>query len=198
MVGRRIIAWGFVGAVSLVGAGLGLAGAQTEGAGTEPAEGGSASVERRAASTPQEMIDEGEVIVSDGRHLGDRIDDMVDDARTAHDIIRVTCLGEKSVQVNGSVESAEQRLEGLRDAVQDRDADRSEHEYTLLVVLRDKFDVLEREAVQCAGQDVYETGTTVVTTSIDPGTPDENGSQVPPVLVPPPVIVVPPPASASM
>lgn len=195
MVGRRIIAWGFVGAVSLAGAGLGLAGAQTD---ADTAEGGSARVERRAASTPQEMIDEGEVIVSDGRHLEGRIDEMVDDARTAHDIIRVTCLGEKSVQVHGNVESAEQRLSGLRDAVQANDADRREHEYTLLVVLRDKFDVLEREAVQCAGQDIYETGTTTVTTTIDPNTPDENGSTVPPVLLPPPIIVVPPPASASM
>ena len=52
--------------------------------------------------------------------------------------------------------------------------------------------MLEQEANQCVGQELYETGLTRVTTEIDPSLiPDEDPSLIP--VVAPPALPAPPP-----
>ena len=144
------------------------------------------------------MLDSGQVVVTDGRNLQGRIQEMVDESRSAHDIIRVTCLNEKLVQVQGTIESAEDRVTNLQAAQRENDVERARHESTLVGVLREKLDVLERQAAQCTGQDVYETGSTTVTIEVDPNNPEEASYLVPALPFVNQIPVVPSPASATM
>jgi hypothetical protein len=176
----------------------GLALAQDEGEDLPPAEEDSeVDVRRRADLSPQEQITESERIETRGTQLSRRVQTMLDEARRERDIIRVTCLNDKLTQINANLRTLTERMTSLREAVDGQDADRRNHEFTVVTVLGQKFDVLEREANQCLGQDIFETGATRITTTIDPGVPFEDPTIVP---APPdlPVPFIPPPASPAI
>ena len=153
-----------------------------------------ADVERRANLSGPEQLAESERIGVRASQTSRRVQQMLDEARRERDIIRVTCLNDKSTQINANVGAIETRSESLRQAVQTDDEGWRNHEFTVLTVLAQKVRTLEQEANQCIGQDIFETGTTRVETSIDPSTPDEDASSVPsfPDI---PVPYIPPPAS---
>jgi len=144
-------------------------------------------------SGPDQLI-EGERISAHGTTVSQRVDSMLEEARRERDIIRVTCLNDKLTQLNANLTIAEQRLSSLRQALSAQDSDSADHEFTVMTVLGQKFNVLEQEANQCIGQDIFETGTTQNSTSIDPNAPDED-----PTVIPDPPIVevpfIPPPLS---
>jgi hypothetical protein len=104
-------------------------------------------------------------IVDQGTQLSTRVGKMLDDARQEGDIIRLTCLNDKLTEVNAVLRNTQTRAGSLGDAVS---ADARNHEFTVLTVLGQKFKVLEQEANQCVGQDLYEAGATKVVTEINP------------------------------
>ncbi len=187
-------------AFALATGGLGFAVAQTdEPAPTEqtsPAE-GELDVQRRANLTPEQQLQEAQQVQQRGTDLSRRVSVMLDEARQERDIIRVTCVNDKLTQVNANLRTVELRLTNLQDAIAAQDASRRNHEFTVIAVLGQKFVVLDREAAQCIGQDIFETGSTRVITEIDPNNPDDD-----PTVLPDPVEIVipfiPPPASGAI
>jgi len=176
-------------AVLLAGSGIALAQDRSEDA--------SADVEQRANLSGDEQLAEAERIGARANQTSRRVQQMLDEARRERDILRVTCLNDKLTQINANVRTATTRAESLREAVQMNDDGRRDHEFTVLTVLGQKFRTLEQEANQCIGQDIFDTGTTRVETSIDPATPEEDASAVvsyPELAVP----FIPPPASVAM
>ncbi len=143
-------------------------------------------------STP-DKIAQGEKIVKRGSALAERITKMLDAARRDKDIMRANCLNRKLTEVNANVRNAEGRLTALRDAAKGNDEARTNHEFTVLSVIAQKFDSADQEASQCIGQDVYESGASQVITTIDPNTTDQNPATVPPPPPAPPSVTVPPP-----
>ncbi|MEY4581710.1 MAG: hypothetical protein RL701_6413 [Pseudomonadota bacterium] len=127
---------------------------------------GSVRTTSRAAipSSPQEQVASAETMVSRGGVLSQRVTQMLDDARREADVIRVTCLNDKLTQINANLRTAQSRLASLQKTV---DLDQRNHEMTVLTVLGQKLQVLDQEANQCVGQDLYETGATKVVTDID-------------------------------
>lgn len=182
-------------AFALATAGLGFAVAQT-GDRAEPAE-GEVSVERTAALTPDQQVAEAQRIQQRAIDLSRRVSVMLDEARQERDIIRVTCINDKLTQVNANLRTVELRVVNLQDAIAAQDTGRRNHEFTVIAVLGQKFVVLDREAAQCIGQDLYETGSTRVTTEIDPNNPDENPTVLPDP-VEPVIPFIPPPRSGSV
>ncbi len=184
---------------------FGEASAQDGVAGTEGTAGVDAStdeeaevdVRKRADLSSDEQLQEAESIVRRGAQISRRVAAMLDQSRRERDIIRVTCLDDKLTQVNANLRTSEQRVKSLRDASAANDANRRKHEYTVITVLGQKFNVLEQEANQCVGQDLFDTGATRVTTDIDPDTPNEDPSTTP-EPPPPPVPFIPPPASPAV
>ncbi|QQR89237.1 MAG: hypothetical protein IPJ88_13630 [Myxococcales bacterium] len=146
------------------------------------------------AATDNSAINQGNQVVSQGQSLARRIANMLDEARREGDVIRATCLDDKLTQANVNTRNAEQRLSALQEAVSTQDNERQKHELTVLSVLSSKLGVLDQEAAQCLGQDLFETGETKVVTTIDPNTPQENSSIAPPPSMPV-VPAVPPPSS---
>ncbi len=170
-------------ALIVFGGGLGFAVAQNEDEGTmeDAPEGGEMDVRQRADLTPEEQLEQARVIYARGEDLSRRVQSMLDEARQERDIIRVTCINDKLTQVNANLRTAEQRISQLEDAIAAEDSGRRNHEFTVIIVLGQKFVVLDREAVQCIGNEIYETGATRVITEIDPGAPVENPSAIPPM-----------------
>jgi len=185
----------FVLALVAGGLGLGAAIAQDQNAQQGEGEGeGEVAVRRRANLTGPEQIAEADRINTRGTQISRRIAQMLDEARRERDIIRITCLNDKLTQVNANLRTVEERFGNLREAVQANDGGRRSHEFTVITVLGQKFNVLEQEANQCIGQDIYETGATRITTIVEPGEPEENPAvtpEMPPIGVPP----IPPPMS---
>lgn len=139
----------------------------------------STGVTRRADLTPEEQISEAERIQTDSRALSQRVMSMLDEARREGDVVRVTCLDDKLTQINAHGRTLGDRIESLQEATTTADGDRRNHEFTVISVLGQNFSQLERDANECIGQSMFETGTTRVVTEIDPNTPTDDVSLVP-------------------
>jgi len=179
--------------VAVAGA-LGGAVAQTPGpSDAEPTTG---PVQERAALSAEEQTEQARTVKRRAVAIRDRFMQMLDTARQERDIIRVTCLNDKLTQVNANIETLERRIEALQSASERQDESARNHEYTVVVVLDQKFQVLEQEANQCVGQDLFETGATRVVTEVE-----ENTTSIDPSLVEVPDTdssnYIPPPASAA-
>jgi hypothetical protein len=132
--------------------------------------------------SPAEQMSAADTIVSRGTGLSQRVTQMLDDARREADVIRVTCLNDKLTQINANLRTAQSRYASLQRTV---DADQRKHELTVLSVLGQKLQVLDQEANQCVGQDLYETGPTKITTEIDTSLlPFENDPTNPTITTP--------------
>jgi hypothetical protein len=143
--------------------------------------------------TKDQMEQAGLAIVKRGTVLSKSVSKLLNDARKENDIIKVTCLNNKLTQINANLRNAQRRLSTLRGAV---DTDQANHEFIVLKVVNGKLETLEKEAAQCVGQDLFETGSTKVVTEIDTSQlPFENNPSIPPVVLPPTLPTLPPPAS---
>lgn len=132
--------------------------------------------------TPADQQATAETIVQRAARLSERLSQLLDEARREADMIRVTCLNDKLTQANANLRTAQNRLASLQKAT---DQEQRNHEFTVLSVLGQKFQVLEQQANQCVGQDMYETGPTKVVTEIDTSLlPFENDPGSPPMMLP--------------
>ena len=129
-------------------------------------------VRRASDMTAADQVAEAQRILGNGQSLSVRVQGMLDQSRREGDVLRVTCLDDKLTQVNAHVRTLGDRVEALEEAVRLADEARRNHEYTVIIVLGQNLVVLDRSASECIGQDMYETGTTRVVTTIDPSTPD--------------------------
>lgn len=169
-------------AVALVGGSFAVAQESTDDE-EDTTEDASTGVRRRSDLTPEEQLAEAERIQHSAEGLSQRVMGMLDEARREGDIVRVTCLDDKLTQINAHVRTMGDRVESLQEATTTADPDRRNHEFTVITVLGQNFTQLERDANECIGQSLFETGTTRVVTEIDPSTPDEDPSAVPVIPV---------------
>jgi hypothetical protein len=117
-------------------------------------------------------------VLRKGTALSKRVSQLLNDARKENDVIKVTCLNAKLTQINANLRNAQRHAEALANAAE---VGQVQHELTVLGVIGEKLDTLEKEAAQCVGQDLYETGQTRVITEIDTSMlPFEDNPTVPP------------------
>jgi PP-loop superfamily ATP-utilizing enzyme len=115
-------------------------------------------------------------------------------AKREKDIIRATCLDDKLSQCNANLQNIKRREVALNEAIADGDLGRSNHEFTVIGVLSQKFKMLVQAANQCVGQDLFDTGDTQVKEEVDLFAPDENPAVI--TSVPNwPIPYIPPPIS---
>ena len=184
---RSSVLWSAIAAASTFVAFANVTSAQTTGT-----TGTSGSVGSRGAAngldglslpgSPAEQMTAADGIVTRGTTLSQRVTELLDDARRDADVIRVTCLNDKLTQINANLRTAQSRYASLQRTV---DAEQRKHELTVLSVLGQKLQVLDQEANQCVGQDLYETGPTKITTEIDTSLlPFENNPTNPQITTP--------------
>ena len=171
-------------------------GGSTGSTGSTGSEDASTGVQRRADLTPEEQVAEAERVQAAASGLSQRVTGMLDEARREGDVVRVTCLDDKLTQINAHTRTLGDRIESLQQATTTSDGDRRNHEFTVITVLSQNFQQLERDANECIGQSQFETGTTRVVTEIAPETPTEDPSLLPSEPTPGGVIpYIPPPVS---
>ncbi len=120
--------------------------------------------EQTATMTPESKIAEAAKIFNTGNNLSERLSKSLHEARREKDIIKVTCLHDKLTQVNANLRTTTQRTKALLEAKQMNDVGRTNHEFTVLSVLSQKFNLLDQEANLCVGQDFFEPETSQVVT----------------------------------
>lgn len=151
--------------------------------------------QKRPQLSPQEQVAQSDGIIVRMEAAGTSVRRQLEQARTQRDVVKTLCLNDKLSQIDVAVRSARDRKGSLVAAAQRNDAELSNHEFTILTVLRQRAEQLTAEANQCIGEEAAFAGETRTTTTIDPSLPSSDDTQYPPVdptIVPPP-----PPITAS-
>jgi len=154
--------------------------------------GGTAALARRAdpgptditaAPTlgPQEMSQQSADYLAKMRSTEVRVGKLQDQARAKKDVIKLNCVSDKRIQINGHLVVADQTNTALTTAVARGDTPGRQHEFTRMTIIFQKVTVLLTEAENCIGEDVSYVGETRVDVEIDPNIPsnDPTESQLP-------------------
>ncbi len=83
--------------------------------------------------------------------------DKVEEARRTKDVVKLNCANEKLTQVKGLLRISEQADVALQEALTRREASASEHEFTKVMIARQKVGQLRSEAEACIGQLAFRT-----------------------------------------
>jgi len=129
--------------------------------------------QRKTTLTPKEQLDESAKHVTrmDGAASGVR--KMLEEARAQRDVVKTLCLNDKLSQVDVAIRSAKDRRTQLQAAVARNDVELSNHEFTILTVLRQRSEQLVAEANQCIGEESAFVGDTKTSVQIDPQIPPD-------------------------
>jgi hypothetical protein len=133
-----------------------------------------------AQLTPQQELEAAEVNVSRMEQASGTVSKMLEQARTARDVVKTLCLNDKLSQIDVAIRSAKDRKSALQSAAARNDQELSNHEFTILTVLRQRGEQLTAEANQCIGEEAAFIGATNVSTTIDNTLPPTDDTQYPP------------------
>jgi hypothetical protein len=117
----------------------------------------------------------------------------LEEARSSKDVVKLNCVNEKLTNIKGLLRISEQADISLQEAVAKKEGEASEHEYTKVVIARQKVEQLRVEAEQCIGQLAFEVDREVKVEVIIP----ENLPQSDPTQTAPPAPVLTRPVPAS-
>lgn len=177
-----------IAALALV-VGFSVAAAQAQPA---PPTDASAGLSRQVNLSPAEQLAQSEAFLARMEAARSTVRRQLETARSQRDVVKTLCLNDKLNQIDVAIRSARERRQALELAANRKDADLANHEFTILTVLRQRTDQLTAEANQCIGQEAGFVGDTAVTSTIDPGLPEEDPSKYPETEV----ITDPPPCSS--
>lgn len=156
------------------------------------------STSQQAQLSSEEQIEEAESILERGQSICERLGVMKDTAQRGGDIVLLDCLTPLAAQCSANVTSANERVSFLRDAVSSRDVETANHQFGMLVLLEDNFDVLDGEASTCLGEEDFEVGDDRLTVTPPEDLPDEDPTDMPTTVPDVSVPFIPPGASAMM
>jgi len=136
--------------------------------------------QRAAQLTPQQELAEADVSISRMEQGSTTVSKMLEQARSARDVVKTLCLNDKLSQIDVAIRSAKDRRSALQVAAGRNDQELSNHEFIILTVLRQRGDQLIAEANQCIGEEAAFIGATNVSTTIDNTLPPTDDTQYPP------------------
>jgi Spy/CpxP family protein refolding chaperone len=185
---RSKVPWLIAGSLAVLAVAVGAA-AQTPVAPTADAQVG---FQRPAQLSPAQELAAADTSIARMEQGSTTVSKMLEQARTARDVVKTLCLNDKLSQIDVAIRSAKDRRSALQVSAGRNDQELSNHEFTILTVLRQRGDQLVAEANQCIGEEAAFIGATSVSTTIDTNLP-------PPDDTPPsdPTVVFSPPISAS-
>jgi hypothetical protein len=190
---RRSVGWAAaVGALVLGAAGSATAqgGAASGGAAAGGAADAQVGFQRKQQLSPQDELAQADAALARMDQASGTVRRQLERARTARDVVKSLCLNDKLSQIDVAARSAKDRQSALQAAVQRNDTELSNHEFTIMTVLKQRAEQLSAEANQCLGEEVAFVGQTQVQTEINPNLPDTEtatypGGETPPLSGPP-------------
>lgn len=155
-----------------------------------------------AALTPQQMLENAKGFLPAMDRGATTVRRQLALAREQKDVVKALCLNDKLNQIDLAIRTAQDRVTGLEAAVSANDVERSRHQYTVVLVLRDRVTTLVSEANQCIGEETGFVGESNVTVEVV-DVPDTDPSEFPdyPIVSDPPAYSpepVPEPVSESL
>jgi hypothetical protein len=120
--------------------------------------------------TPQQELAQAEATVNYVSTSSQTVANRLQQARQQKDVVKMLCLNDKLSQIDVAARTVAERKSQLTAAVGRNDAELSNHEYTILTVIKQRVDQLMTEANQCVGEEATSTGASV-TFSEDPNLP---------------------------
>jgi hypothetical protein len=189
---QKVLGFTAVAAFALL-LGHGIAAAQAQAQAVPVAPDATAGLTRQVNLTPQEELAQSEGVLSRMDSSRSVVRRQLETARAQRDVVKTLCLNDKLNQLDVAIRSARERRQALEAAAQRADADLSNHEFTILSVLRQRTDQLTAEANQCIGSEASFVGENAVVANIDPGMPQEPDPWDGPTVI---VVVTPPPCAS--
>jgi hypothetical protein len=196
---RKSIGW----AAAVVALLLGAAGSATAQGGAA-AGGADAQVgfQRKQQLSPQDELAQADAVITRMDQASATVRRQLERARTQRDVVKSLCLNDKLSQIDVAARSAKDRQSALQAAVQRNDTELSNHEFTIMTVLRQRAEQLTAEANQCLGEEVAFVGQTQVQVDVNPNLPVEEtagytGEPGMPLAGPPLTVQTPPPPPTS-
>ena len=139
----------------------------------------SVGMQRQVQLSPQEQLSQSDAVIAKMGVSAGTVRNALEQSRAQRDVVKTLCLNDKLNQIDVAVRSAQDRRARLEQAVTRNDGDLSNHEFTILQVLRQRVDQLDFEARQCLGTELQFLGETKVTTTIEPGMPGPETTSYP-------------------
>ena len=194
--------WKLVFAFAVLSYAASPAGAQTPAATPGPgagasagadANGGTVGFQRKTSLTPQEQLGESAKHVARMEQSAAGVRKMLEAARKQRDVVKTLCLNDKLSQIDVAIRSGRDRRTQLQAAVARNDGELSNHEFTILTVLRQRSEQLVAEANQCIGEEAAFVGDTRTNVTIDPSIPQD---ETPYPNTDPSLVIGPPPCTS--
>jgi hypothetical protein len=120
--------------------------------------------------TPQQELAQAEATVNYISTSSQTVSTRLQEARQQKDVVKMLCLNDKLSQIDVAGRAVNERKAQLTAAVGRNDVELSNHEYTILTVIKQRVDQLMTEANQCVGEEATSTGASVTFTE-DPNLP---------------------------
>jgi len=159
---------------------LGVSGSATAQSGSASATGDAqVGFERKAQLSSKDQLTQADAILTRLDQASGAVRRQLERARTARDVVKSLCLNDKLSQIDVAGRTAKDRQSALQAAVQRGDTELSNHEFTIMTVLRQRAEQLVAEANQCLGEEVAFVGQTQVTAEINPNLPAEDTTMYP-------------------
>ena len=169
------------------GAGAGATG------GADANAGGTVGFQRKTSLTPQEQLGESAKHLARMEQSAGGVRKMLEAARKQRDVVKTLCLNDKLSQIDVAIRSGRDRRTALQAAVTRNDAELSNHEFTIMTVLRQRSEQLVAEANQCIGEEAAFVGDTRTQVTIDPSIPPD---ETPYPDTDPTLVIGPPPCTS--
>ena len=134
---------------------------------------GQVGFQRKTQLTPQEQLAESGKHLARMEQASASVRKMLAEARRQRDVVKTLCLNDKLSQIDVAIRSSRDRRGQLQAAVNRNDAELSNHEFTILTVLRQRVEQLVAEANQCIGEEAAFVGDTRTRVTVDPDIPPD-------------------------
>ncbi len=151
-----------------------------------------ASVKSQTIPNPEKLARSGEYLAQMRLTLKTVLAKL-EEARASKDVVKLNCVNEKLTNIKGLLRISEQADITLQEAVAKAEDQAADHEYSKVVIAKQKIDQLRAEAEQCVGMLAFETGPTEVVVQEPIDLPRLDPTL--PALPPRSIVVRPPPAS---
>lgn len=120
----------------------------------------------------------------------------LEEARNTKDVVKLNCVNEKLTQIKGLLRISEQADVALQESVVKQERTAADHEFTKVMIARQKVEQLRAEAEECIGQLAFRTDENLtVEVEIPDNLPKNDPTDVP---KPPDVINRPPMSSPTL
>ncbi len=140
----------------------------------------------------RQMVDRTEDHLREMRQMLKDVLEILEDARSEKDVVKLNCTNEKLTQVKGLLRVSEQASISLQESSAKDQIDDARHEYRKVSIAREKVQQLRAEAEECIGQLAFYIDEDM---TVDVEVPDDLPDDDPKIDPIPPILIRPSPVS---